>query len=492
MVKSIGTGGPSNPTDSWWPEESVVLEALSGMIRPACIEAALRATGRKEKRKRRLPAAAVLWLVIAFGIWSESNVPTIWRRLGGTLRALLRGRRKKRPPVKSAFSEARRRLGVAPLRRVFRETARPIATDRTMGAFYHGLRLKVIDGVHLDVPDTVGNVAAFGRSVTTRWGENVPAAYPQIVAVCLSEVGTHVILDALVKPGRTGERKPARVLLKRVSEGDLVLWDRGFYGYDLLAEAIAQGAHVLGRLPAGVIVKPIECLADGSFLAKVYPDASHRRKDRGGLLVRIVRYTIDDPTRTGHQEEHRLVTTLLDDRTHPALDLIQVYHDRWEIEIVNDEVKTHLLARLVHLRSRTPWGIVQEFYGLLLAYNAVRNLMHEAALAEDIAPRRLSFVDSVRLIRDTVQDMRNAPTKQLPVLYQGLLALIGQCQLPPRENRINPRVVKRKMSKFAKKRPEHYRLPHPEKPFRETVVMLNPTLFTTRPGLSDHSALPWV
>jgi len=473
MVKSIGIGAPSAPRDSWWPEESVLLEALSGMIQPACIEAALKATGRKEKRVRRLPAAAVLWLVIGFGIWSESNVPTIWRRLRGTVRALLRGRKKKRPPVKSAFSEARRRLGVPPLRRVFRETARPIATDRTIGAFYHGLRLKVIDGVHLDVPDTAGNVAAFGRSGTTRFGEKVPAAYPQILAVCLSEVGTHVILDALVKPGRSGEQKAARTLLKGVGKGDVLLWDRGFYSYDLLAEAVGRGAHVLGRVPAQVIAEPIKTLRDGSFLAKIYPDAYHRHKDRKGVLVRIIRYSIDDPTRTGHREEHRLVSTLPDDRTDPALDLIEVYHERWEIEIVNDEVKTHLLARLVHLRSRTPWGIVQEFYGVLLAYNAVRHLMHEAALAEDIAPRRLSFIDSVRLIRDTVQDMRNAPTKQLPVLYQGLLALIGQCQLPPRENRINPRVVKRKMSKFAKKRPEHYRLPQPKKPFRETVVMLN-------------------
>ena len=471
MVKSIGREGPANPVD-FWPEGSVVLEALSEMIKPACIEAALQATGRKEQRRRRLPAAAVLWLVVGFGIWSESNVPTIWRRLRGTVRTMLRGK-KCRGPVKSAFSEARRRLGAAVVRRVFRETARPIATERTKEAFYRGLRLKVIDGVHLDIPDTPGNAAAFGRASTTRWGETVPAAYPQILAVCLSEAGTHVILDAIVKPGRSGEHKAARALLKGVAKGDLLLWDRGFYSYELLAEAVGRGAHVLGRVPAQAILEPIKTLRDGSFLAKVYPDTYHRQKDRNGLLVRIIKYSINDPNRTGHREEHRLVTTLLDDRTEPALELVGVYHERWEIEIVNDEVKTHLLARAVHLRSRTPWGIVQEFYGVLLAYNAVRGLMHQAALAEDIAPRRLSFIDSVRLIRDTVQDMRNAPTGDLPRFYHGLVELIGQCQLPPRENRINPRVVKRKMSKFGKKRTEHYRLPQPEKPFLETVVMLN-------------------
>jgi len=471
MVKSIGNDGPLDQGDSWL-EGSVVLEALTEMISPGCISAALEATGRKEQRKRRLPAAAVLWLVIGFGIWSESNVPTIWRRLRGTVWALLRGKQC-RAPVKSAFSEARRRLGAAVVRRVYRETARPIATERTKGAFYHGLRLKVIDGVHLDTPDTPGNAAAFGRASTTRWGETVPAAYPQILAVCLSEAGTHVILDAIVKPGRSGERTAARALLKGVAKGDLMLWDRGFYGYDLLAEAVGRGAHVLGRVPAQAVLEPIQTLRDGSFLARVYPDAYHRQKDRNGLLVRIIKYTINDPKRTGHREEHRLVTTLLDDRTEPALELVGLYHERWEIEIVNDEVKTHLLARAVHLRSRTPWGIVQEFYGVLLAYNAVRGLMHQAALAEDIPPRRLSFIDSVRLIRDTVQDMRNALTRDLPRLYHGLIDKIGQCRLPPRENRINPRVVKQKMSKFHKKRPEHYRLPQPEKPFLETVIMLN-------------------
>ena len=96
-----------------------------------------------------------------------------------------------------------------------------------------------------------------------------------------------------------------------------------------------------------------------------------------------------------------------------------------------------------------------------------------AALAERIDARRLSFLDSLRVIRDTVADMRNAPTRRLPILYRGMLRLIGQCRLPPRDGRINPRVIKRKMSKWLKKRPEHYRPPQPKKPFDEAVVMLN-------------------
>jgi len=470
---SIGQGGPSAAAEFRWPEPSVVLEALSRRIPPERIAAVLEATGRTERRVRRLPAMAVVWLVICFGIWSEANVPTIWRRLGGTLRGLLAALDEQRPPVKSAFSQARQRLGAAPMRRLFRQTAGPMATAQTIGAFYKGLRMRVIDGLHLDVPDTPANAAAFGRPGTTRNGQSVAGGYPQILVVYLDEAGTHAILEALIRPANSNERPAAGALLKHLGAGDLLLWDSGFYSYPFLADAIRRGVHVLGRVPAHVVLNPIQSLSDGSYLAKVYPDRRHRLADRDGLVVRVLDYTLEEPARPGHRQRHRLVTTLLDEREHPAVDLICLYHERWEIEIANDELKTHQLARAVQLRSRTPCGVVQELYGVLLAYNAVRGLMHEAALAEQVDPRRLSFLDSLRIIRDTVADMRNARTEQLPILYRGMLKLIGQCRLPPRDNRINPRVIKRKMSKWPKKRPEHYRPPQPQKPFREAVVMLN-------------------
>lgn len=470
---SIGQGRPSAPVRFCWPEKRILLEALAATIRPEQMAAALAATGRTERRRRRVPAMAVVWLIICFGIWSEANIPTIWRRLGGTLRGLLAALDKQRPPAKSAFSQARGRLGVVPLRELFRQTARPMATEQTVGAFYKGLRMRAIDGVHLDVVDTPANAAAFGRPSTTRNGEAVAGGYPQVLVVYLCETGTHAIQSLVIRPGNSSEKRPARWLLAQVPAGDLLLWDSGFYSYRLLADAMDRGVEVLGPVPANVVLKPIQRLSDGSYLAKVYPTAYARQKDRGGRIVRILEYTFDDPARPGHGERHRLVTTLLDERRYPARELIGLYHERWEIEIANDELKTHQLARLVDLRSRTPAGVRQEIYGVLLAYNAVRGLMHEAASAEQIDPRRLSFLDSLRVIQDTVGDMRNARTEHLPFIYRGMLALIAQQRLPPRDGRINPRVIKRKMSKWLKKRPEHYRPPQPKKTFDEAVVMLN-------------------
>jgi hypothetical protein len=148
------------------------------------------------------------------------------------------------------------------------------------------------------------------------------------------------------------------------------------------------------------------------------------------------------------------------------------FHERWEIEIGNDELKTHQLDRLVHPRSRTPCGVLQELYGILLAYNAVRFLMHEAALCVDLDPRRLSFIHAVRVLRETAPLLRAAPAARLPTLYAAMIAHIAQGRLPPRDNRINPRVIKKKMSNFPKKRAEHYRPQHPKTSFEQAVRVL--------------------
>ena len=187
-------------------------------------------------------------------------------------------------------------------------------------------------------------------------------------------------------------------------------------------------------------------------------------------MVRVIRYTIDDPDRPGHQVEHVLMTTLLNEKKYPAMDLIVLYHQRWEIEIANDEITTHQLNRKVELRSLTPVGVVQELYGTLLAHNAVRMIMNKAAERIEIDPRRLSFIDSVRLIRDGISNMRNARTEMLPILFKALLIQIGERQLPKREDRINPRVVKVKMSAYLKKRQQHVGMR--VKPFPEVVRML--------------------
>jgi hypothetical protein len=453
-----------------WPAPVVVLEALARFVPPETIRSVLTETGRC-RRIRRLPATAVVWLAIAIGIWTDLDIPAIWRQVVGTLRSLFLALDAK-PPCKSALSQARTRLGACAMRRLFVATCAPIAIDRTRGAFYKGMRLMAIDGVRFEIPDTSANAAAFGRPRTRRDGQLVEGAYPQIHAIFLAETGTHMVVEAYIKRGKKSEFNVAAALLKKAPSGCLVLQDRGFYGYRPLAEALRHNVHVLGRVGDHVVFQRTETFEDGSYLAVIYPTRKDKRHHTNGLTVRVIEYTLDEPNRTGHGERHRLVTTLRDARAYAAEELVVLYHERWEIEIGNDELKTHQLHRHVHLRSRTPCGILQEVYGILLAYNAVRFLMHEAALSVDIDPRALSFIHAVRVLRETAPLMRAAPTSHLPILYAAMIHHIAQGRLPPRAHRINPRVVKKKMSNFGKKRAEHYRVPQPQTSFQQSVVIL--------------------
>jgi len=471
-MSSIGQGGLSSPLREEWPAPIVVLEALTQFVPPETIRAVLTQTGRHSQRIRRLPAMAVVWLVIGIGIWTDLDIPAIGRQVVGSLRSLLLVIAGRHPPSKAALSQARTRLGACGMRQLFVRTAAPIAVDRTRGAFYKGMRLMAIDGVAFDIPDTPANAAAFGRPVTRRYGEPVDGGYPQVHMTFLSETGTHAVVEAFAQRGKKSEFPMAGSLLRKVLPGSLVLWDRGFYGYSSLLQTQRRGVHVVGRVADHVVFSLVRTLGDGSFLATIYPTWSDRRRDTHGLIVGVIEYTFDDPHRPGHGQRHRLVTTLLDANTHLATELVVLYHARWEIEIGNDELKTHQLHRWVHLRSRTPCGVLQELYGILLAYNAVRYFMHVAALSVDIDPRRLSFIHAVRVLRETTPLMRAAPAARLPTLYAGMIAHIAQGVLPLRDNRINPRVIKKKMSNFPKKRPEHYHGQHPQTSFEQAVRIL--------------------
>jgi hypothetical protein len=471
-MKDIGHGRPLASTNGSGLPDTVLLEAISRHVRPEWIDDALRQTGRQTCRTRKLPAPAVVWLVIAIGLWGDLDIPSLWRQVIGTLRSLWCVAAGQPPPGKSALSQARTRLGPRSMRRLFVQTAGVIATARTRGAFYRGKRLMLMDGQKLLVPDTPANAQAFGRPSTRRYGKAIQGGYPQIHTIRLVEAGTHLTVEALIKPARSHEYPAAPALLKKARPGDLVLWDRGFYGYSLLKQARDEQKDVLGRVPAHVVFERIQTLPDGSYLARIYPTHKDRRQGTRAMVVRVIEYTFDDPQRPGHGQRHRLVTTLLDAQQYPAQELVVLYHQRWEIEIDNDELATHQLARPVDLRSRTPCGVVQELYGILLAHNAVRALMHESALAVNVDPLQLSFIHAVRVIRETIPLLRAARTEQLPRLYEAMIAHIGKGRLPPRDNRINPRVVKIKMSNFKKKRPEDYRVSHPQRSFAESVVML--------------------
>ena len=221
-----------------------------------------------------------------------------------------------------------------------------------------------------------------------------------------------------------------------------------------------------------------EIFADGSFLAKVYRSNWYRENDCGGILVRVIQYTLDDPQRTGNQERHVLLTNLFDAAEYPAQEVICEYHERWEIENVFDEQKTHQdpsrAEKTTNFRSETSDGLTQEIYAVSLAHFVTRALMFQAAKEANIDVDRLSFKGCFQILKTRLPEHR--PEDGMSRLQQWFEALIwemGSEKIPPRRNRINPRVIKRKMSRWNKARPQHRNLPPLKKKFYETIVMLH-------------------
>ena len=208
---------------------------------------------------------------------------------------------------------------------------------------------------------------------------------------------------------------------------------------------------------------------------KIYPSPQDRDQDRDGIVVRVIEYTLDDPERTGHGETHRLATNLFEHTLVPALELACYYHERWEEELVFDEQKTHQDPRRptkpTHLRSQTPAGVEQELYALSLGHFVVRALMLEAGQQENLDVDRLSFTGCLQILQARLPECDSTTPQRLDQWYDLLLAELVQERVEPRRNRVNSRVVKRKVSKFAKKRPEHRGRPPLKKTFAETVVI---------------------
>jgi hypothetical protein len=440
------------------------LVSLQQFIGPQRLTQVLQATRRSNRRHCRLTHTVMLWVVLAMGLLTDLPLREVFRyasrlRPGGRL------------PGRAGLCRARQRLGVAPLRQLFRQVVQPLARPDRPGGFYRGWHLVGIDGTVYDVPDSSANARVFGRP---RGGRSV-GAFPQVRKLSLVELGTHAELAFVLKPCRRSEQALLPSLLPHVRPGMLLLCDRNFFSYPRWHQLQERGVQLLWRVKKHLVLRPLRRLADGSYLARIYRRDHDRQQDRDGIVVRVLRYTLDDPRRVGHRQVHTLLTTLLPAAAYPAVELIALYHERWEQELVFDEQKTHQAPRqagkAAQLRSETPAGVVQELYALSLGHYVTRALMAEAAAGVPVDPDRLSFVSCLRLLRLRLPECSVGSPPAFQAWYARLLAEMRHEQLPPRRNRINPRVVKRKMSKFAKKRPHHRPVPPLQKTFVETIVL---------------------
>ena len=395
-------------------ESGTVLKALETAIPSDAIEQAIAKAKASENRKRALPSHLVICLIIAMSLWSSVSMRTVLKNLvDGLSTQWVRVGQYWRVPCKSSITEARQRIGSQVMNRLFHLVVRPLATAQTPGAFLGGLRIMAVDGTVFDVPDTEANARVFGYPASR---PGTQAAFPKVRLVLLIEAGTHLIVDALMCPYRIGERVRVKKLLRSVTQGMLLMWDRGLHSYRMVQATLAQKCDYLGRVPKNVKFPVEKILSDGSYLSWIAPDGKLKKKGGRKILVRVVEYTIDTDS---EPQVYRLITSLTDIAVFPALLLATEYHRRWEVENTIDELKVHLNGRKTPIRSLNPREVVQEVYGWLLGHWAVRSLMFQVANNAQISPLRLSFTGTLNIVRRAVPKFQRLEPQEIPFFSPG-------------------------------------------------------------------------
>jgi hypothetical protein len=408
------------------------LGELTRIISFEMVDAVLADCGAVQRRVRKLPARVVVYVLLAAALFEPAGYPVIWRKLTGAL-----AEAGVVSVTAAALWQARTRLGAAPLRALFDLLAGPAAAPRTNGSWWCGRLVCAFDGTILDAPDTPGHRAWLGRQDN----QHAPAGYPQIRLVTLVACGTRAILGAVFGPTTTGESAYLTRLLYCLHAGMIVLLDRGLSSNAILAAVTGTDADFLARLSACRKPPVLRPLPDGSFVSVL-----------GTTTVRIIECQITIATTAGARTgTYRLATTLLDHRRYPALELVTLYHQRWEIESAYFEIKKTMLGRRV-LRARTLPAITQEIYALLMVYQAIRIAIADASLtAPGTDPDRASFTTALHAARDQVIQAQGVIAGETIDLAGTIGRHVLANLMPPRRLRTSPRAVKRPLSRYAYK-----------------------------------------
>jgi hypothetical protein len=388
--------------------DHIGLGVLTRLIHRDLVDEVLIDTGKTERRHRLLPARVVVYFIMAMTLFFDDAYEEVMRKLAESLRFLRSWDQDWQVPSASALSQARARLGAAPLAELYARVARPLAGPGSPAAWLAGLRVMAIDGVQLDVPDTADNDNEFGRG--TSHGLDNP--YPKVKVLGLGECGTHAVIDANIGGALASERELARPLLASIGPDMLLLADRGFYSTAFWQAAADTGAQLLWRVSSTLRLHVVTELDDGSYLSVLLTPYERRRvrneHSRGvaavpqqGLTVRVIEYDIAN-RESSNPTPIRLITTIVDPELASASELAAAYHQRWEFESSLAEIETRQRGSHRVPRSHSPEMVRQEIWALLLTHYAIRTLMHEAADPEQLDPLRMSFIRTLRIVRSHV------------------------------------------------------------------------------------------
>jgi len=406
-MAQVQAGGVSGRLTDW-----ISLGVLASAVPRDAVDAAVMAHGRQARRRDgKLPPHVMVYFVMAMALFAAEDYEEVAARLAGTLAGWGCWDDAWSVPTSGGITQARQRLGAEPLAELFGQVARPVADLLTRGAFVGPWRLMAIDGFEWDAPDTAANVAGFGYGGSP--GHATP--FPKVRVVTVSECGSHAMVDAEMGGTKTSEQVMARKLFQRLEPGWLLLADRNFFSFAAWRAAAGSGAELLWRVTAHLGLPVIETLPDGSYRSLAVDPGIHNGKTRARIIgaarrgedldpgraitVRVIEYQVPGRAGSGAGETIRLVTTITDPAAAPAPVLAEAYHQRWEHELGNDQIKTSLRGPGNVLRSKSPPMVRQEIYGYLLAHHAISALICQAATEAGIDPDQVKYLRTVRVVR---------------------------------------------------------------------------------------------
>jgi hypothetical protein len=417
--------------------DQVSLGVLVTAVPRDAVDDAIAVCGVGAKRSDgTLPPHVVTYLTMALCLFIEDDYTEVATKVTGSLDRWGCWNAAWSVPTSSAITQARKRLGRQVFPELFERTCGPVAGDAgstaeaaalgtARGSFMRGWRLLAIDGFEVDVPDSTENAAEFGYAGS---GEN-RSAFPKARVVALAECGTHAFVAAEVDAYRVGEKTLAARLYPRLRGEELLTADRNFYSWQAWDTAAATGAALVWRAPTQLDLPVITVLTDGTYLtALIKPTIRGARRqrlltaaatgmdladinavpdafDERGLpvihLARVIEYDVPDREGNGTGELIVLLSTITAPGDARADELAIAYHQRWEEETGNDQLKTHLRGPGRVLRSRLPDLVHQEIWAYLIVHHAISALTAAASAAADLDPDRISFAKALRLIRRT-------------------------------------------------------------------------------------------
>jgi hypothetical protein len=401
--------------------DQVSVGVLVSSVPRDVVDVAVAAHGAGAKRSGgTLPPHVVAYLTMGLCLFPDDDYEEVAVKVTGSLSRFGCWDASWQAPTASGISQARKRLGGAVMADVFEGVAAPVATADTRGAWLRRWRVLAIDGFDVDLPDSEANVAAFGYAGS---GQN-RSAYPKARVVALAECGTHAFLAAQIGRYAVGEKTLAMGLYPRLRPDELLTADRNFYSFDAWSAAVRSGAALLWRAPTQLRLPVVAVLPDGTYLSVlINPKIRGARRERilaaarageqldpeQAYLVRVVEYDVPDRDGNGTGELIALLSTIINPAHARADELAAAYHDRWEEETANDQLKTHLRGPGRVLRSKLPDLAYQEIWAWLTVHHALAALIAQAAEAADIDPDRISFTRTLRLVRRTATGTAGFP-----------------------------------------------------------------------------------